>query len=694
MTPADSQVRVKVYQLDSDSAWADMGTGFCTLEDYQGVLHLNVVSETELNRVILDCVVQPGEVYQRQEATMIVWTEPTGEDLALSFQEQEGCLSILNQITEFENAMEEHANGSSPIAANDVILPQPTMASLAEIDRTIRESSQSMLVRDKLVTFILNTGYFEQLHELHGTCEDLDADDELQLIYSIVRQIILLNDTSIFEYIIKQDNFIDVVSMLEYDPQRSIGHGTFRNFLQNRLRFKEVVPIDDDDIKSKIHQTFRLQYLKDVVLPQIVDDGTIPIINALIYFNNAQIASYLQHNQQLLKDIFDVLQDSEDTLQMRDVVMFVRQFSSLEDQDTDLKMAGIEVLLSVLEQDRALVRSYALAQSKHRREGATLVDLVIQGSKHNSGDDVQLQCWEILRSLLDTSQQPQPLPQAPQQQQQQSRNTAENEADSFDRPIEPGMDHSDGSDADDFLALFYGTYVHNVMEPLLTLTTKAAKPNHLKLAALKFVRACVGIQDDSYNKYLVGHRLFDPVIALYLRVYPRDNLISSACRELFGFIAANHIASLLSHLINVHAQSLGRTKETLAMLRKAYSEYLDEIERIKAGAVAVTPTVSAGRRSALSINNLIGQETQQHSQGTNGAVAGSRDLGLATWVRGSAEDEMEDAYLEALEDDSDDSCGMSVSQSPEIKGLKDCLELYSDVAAAELSTIDIRGISG
>ncbi|KAJ2477244.1 Platinum sensitivity protein [Coemansia sp. RSA 2131] len=95
MTPADSQVRVRVYQLDEATTWSDKGVGFCTLEDCQGVLHLNVASEAEVNRLILDCVVQKGEVYQQQEATLIVWTEPTGEDFALSFEEQEGCQSIL-----------------------------------------------------------------------------------------------------------------------------------------------------------------------------------------------------------------------------------------------------------------------------------------------------------------------------------------------------------------------------------------------------------------------------------------------------------------------------------------------------------------------------------------------------------------------------------------------------------------------
>ncbi|KAJ1794971.1 Platinum sensitivity protein [Coemansia sp. RSA 1938] len=117
MTPADSQVRVRVYQLDEAATWSDKG----------GVLHLNVASEAEVNRLILDCVVQKGEVYQQQEGTftpatgsifngslrficydmmwltvsvkllptLIVWTEPTGEDFALSFEEQEGCQSIL-----------------------------------------------------------------------------------------------------------------------------------------------------------------------------------------------------------------------------------------------------------------------------------------------------------------------------------------------------------------------------------------------------------------------------------------------------------------------------------------------------------------------------------------------------------------------------------------------------------------------
>ena len=34
------------------------------------------------------------------------------------------------------------------------------------------------------------------------------------------------------------------------------------------VQFKEVVPIQDPAILAKIHQTYRIQYVKDVILPR------------------------------------------------------------------------------------------------------------------------------------------------------------------------------------------------------------------------------------------------------------------------------------------------------------------------------------------------------------------------------------------------------------------------------------------
>ncbi|KAJ2889377.1 Platinum sensitivity protein, partial [Coemansia aciculifera] len=311
-------------------------------------------------------------------------------------------------------------------------------------------------------------------------CEDLDAIDELHTLYSIARRLVLLNDTSIFEQIIRDDAIIGFVGMLEYDPQNSVERGTYRDFLRSGSHYKEAVPIRDSATEGKIHQNFRLQYLKDVVLPGILDDGTLSVVNALIFFNNAQITSYLQNNESLLKELFDTLHESNDAERKRNVVLFVRQFSAmtktlpamyriglyrtlsqhglfgvfefaLQEADQSLQTAAADVLLSVLEQDRGLVRSYILTQMRQDREGTSLLSLVIRGSKRAIGSEIQLQCCEVLRILLDTMPPP---------------------ADAFDMSTNIGVGGQANNESDEFLGIFYEIFVCSAMECLLSVTAK------------------------------------------------------------------------------------------------------------------------------------------------------------------------------------------------------------------------------
>ena len=60
---------------------------------------------------------------------------------------------------------------------------------------------------------------------------------------------------------------MDVVGALEYDPDLS-ERQRHREFLGTSVVFKEVVPITDLAVLAKIHQTYRIQYLKDVILPR------------------------------------------------------------------------------------------------------------------------------------------------------------------------------------------------------------------------------------------------------------------------------------------------------------------------------------------------------------------------------------------------------------------------------------------
>lgn len=60
---------------------------------------------------------------------------------------------------------------------------------------------------------------------------------------------------------------MDVIGCLEYDPDLATPQ-QHRSFLSTAVVFKEVVPITSADVLAKIHQTYRIQYLKDVILPR------------------------------------------------------------------------------------------------------------------------------------------------------------------------------------------------------------------------------------------------------------------------------------------------------------------------------------------------------------------------------------------------------------------------------------------
>ena len=52
-----------------------------------------------------------------------------------------------------------------------------------------------------------------------------------------------------------------------YDPEQPLQQ-QHREFLRDKVVFREVVPITDPSLRAKIHQTYRIGYLKDVILPR------------------------------------------------------------------------------------------------------------------------------------------------------------------------------------------------------------------------------------------------------------------------------------------------------------------------------------------------------------------------------------------------------------------------------------------
>lgn len=61
---------------------------------FQDEPKIYVESEDNPDRMLLETKIAKDDGYQKQQDTLIVWTEANGTDMALSFQEAEGCAVI------------------------------------------------------------------------------------------------------------------------------------------------------------------------------------------------------------------------------------------------------------------------------------------------------------------------------------------------------------------------------------------------------------------------------------------------------------------------------------------------------------------------------------------------------------------------------------------------------------------------
>lgn len=64
------------------------------------------------------------------------------------------------------------------------------------------------------------------------------------------------------------------------------------------FRFKEVILITNSELLNKIHQTHRVQYIQDVVLPtpSVFEDNMLSALSSFIFFNKVEIVTLIQVN--------------------------------------------------------------------------------------------------------------------------------------------------------------------------------------------------------------------------------------------------------------------------------------------------------------------------------------------------------------------------------------------------------------
>ncbi|PXF46158.1 Casein kinase I [Gracilariopsis chorda] len=85
-----------------------------------------------------------------------------------------------------------------------------------------------------------------------------------------------------------------------------------RDFLQRTVLYKSVIPITDQDVLGKIHQNYRITYIRDVILCRVNDDAIANSLSNLTVVNNVDIIMYFISGNVALREVFERLNSALD----------------------------------------------------------------------------------------------------------------------------------------------------------------------------------------------------------------------------------------------------------------------------------------------------------------------------------------------------------------------------------------------
>ena len=213
--------------------------------------------------------------------------------------------------------------GSTGSSLGKIELPEPSISNLTTILSIITDH------RFRLPSYI-KSDYILKLFQVFDDCEDLDSVENCRILFKIFSGIIAIDDLEILEILFSKNNIMKLIGVLEYDPDLPTKKANHRNFLNNRVIFKEVIPFNNHNVLDKIHQTFKIQYIKETILASIIDDQTFSTLSTIIFKNNTMIINSIKEDQEFLKKVFStLLADDTPKDKQRDLSKFLSEFFAL-----------------------------------------------------------------------------------------------------------------------------------------------------------------------------------------------------------------------------------------------------------------------------------------------------------------------------------------------------------------------------
>eukprot|EP00072_Mus_musculus_P076170 XP_111973.7 PREDICTED: putative SMEK homolog 3 [Mus musculus] len=610
--------KVKVYVMVEDKQWKDLGTGQISTKYIDGLqgMCLLVHSESD-DSLIMECKIYPNVPYKKQEGDIIVLSEGKDHGLAIHFQEANGCqqiwedickvqgkdpnIELIQEITDdlegFENLM---------LQWNQVEIPNSKVSTVANIINFFKLVSEMPSLKERLVLVLENDGYIKKLLQLFDTCEKKLNIEGLQYLNSIIKGILFLNDTRLFKIMCSDEFFMDVVGCLEYDPD-SDQPKRHREFLTQNVKFKDIIPITQSQLRQKIQQTYRMQYVYDIVLPtpSIVEANLLSDLTTMIFFNKIEIITMLQEDENFLLEIFAQLKDNTVCDERRhELLLFFKEFCAfaeiLESQeknaliktliklgimnalkvivhmhDNQIQIAALDIFAYLAEYNPQVVQAYSMEEAQDSEDNDDLL-INIMIKKMICDSDPEFSQGIILPVVLHALLDPENMPVTSNGYERKgflnffyTHCISNLTAPILSTTVENDIDHNRANICPDdyqnaqllevileiltFCVQCHSMYIkkyilsNNLLSRILVLMN--SKHTFLILCALRFMRKMIGLKDETYNLYIIKNNLFEPVVNVFMCNGTRYNMLNSAIIELFEFIRQENIKTLIVNIV-------------------------------------------------------------------------------------------------------------------------------------------------
>uniref|UniRef100_A0A2K6KJA6 Protein phosphatase 4 regulatory subunit 3C n=1 Tax=Rhinopithecus bieti TaxID=61621 RepID=A0A2K6KJA6_RHIBE len=631
---ADLKYSVNVYVLNEDQEWNNLGTGQVSStydEQFQG-MSLLVRSDSD-GSVILRSQIPPDRPYRKHEETLIVWYEAENHGLVLNFQDPAGCQDIWKeicqvqgkdpsvQITQNISDEPEEDFDEMSVIGNTVVLPDCELDTLDQIANIVNSVLSSPIHRERLNT--------EGLYRLH----------------EIIKGILSLNKSCLFEIMFSDECIMDVVGCLEYDPALDQPK-RHRDFLTNDAKFKEIIPITNSELRQKIHQTYRVQYIHDILLPvpSIFEDNFLSTLTTFILSNKAEIVSMLfaqlkdetTHDDRrcellfFFKDLCSFSQELQP--QSKDAlletltqlgILPVLKIIMIRD-DLQVRSAAAVLCAYLVEYSPSRIREFIISESQVCKDSDLFINIIIKQMICDTDPELggAVHLMVVLHTLLDprnmltTSEKSERSEflhffykhcmhkfTAPLLAATSEHNCEEDDIVGYDK----NKNCPNNNQTAQLLALIlelltfciqhHTYYIRNyilskdLLRKALILTN--SKHTHLILCALRFMRRMISLNDEIYNDYIIKGNHFEPVVNALLDNGTRYNMLNSAILELFEYIRVENIKSLVSHIVEKFYNTLESIEyvQTFKGLKIKYEKERDRQSQIQTNVHSVLQNI-------------------------------------------------------------------------------------------------------